>query len=79
MKIIRFSAERYEKMSKFRMFISVIAYYIREYKNNIFEFVGWVLTTIGLTLIYTDQKTALILILSGWLILITNILSHKNK
>lgn len=61
------------------MFISVIAYYIREYKSNIFEFVGWILSSIGLTLMYIDQKTALILILSGWLILITNILSRKNK
>ena len=61
------------------MFISVIAYYIREYKSNIFEFVGWILSSIGLTLIYIDQKIALILILSGWLILVTNILSQKNK
>ena len=61
------------------MFLSVVTYYIREYKNNIFEFIGWILSSIGLTLIYIDREKALILILAGWLILITNILSQKNK
>ena len=58
---------RYHKkaMSKKRLVISVIAYYIQQYIPTVCIFAGFGLVALGLILLYIDIPTAIMLITFG--------------
>lgn len=52
-------------MSKPRFILSVIAYYLLSHIRGICSFFGWFLLALGLTLLYIDLPTALMLCCVG--------------